>query len=1133
MRRLLYIVALFVCAAFSTTTPSFSSSSELVDVAIDKPVLETFSGSGDNATSSSPLPAIGWFSTAFPDFPDHTLYPETLLLDLLGVFNISAVIFYPPSNLLNYTIFVGMPGEPFWIPVTLLSPTAFVPIAARYVRFVVTAVDSPSPNFTISVARIGVLGLPTALDTAATAWPPPPSHLNDDVPSSASAARLQTERRTNPIDVDTLQPLLSWTMASNRTGDTVTAWRVIVNRSLEIVWDSGRINETAFSCEAQALFMSGDALTWSVRLWDMKGVPTDWAPTATFSIAKRNQTDWSAQWIGGNSSLLVAGVNGPGHPAVYLRGLFYLSSLPLRAVASFSGLGWGKLFIDGNEASNLELSPGYTTYEYRTQFNVLDVTNLLLHSGRVVLSAILGDGWYALAHDPSCCAHYQNQPYVNSTRLLLDLDMWFADGSHTRVSSNASWQWALGEITSSWLAGESVDKTRALPQNWTTAFDDVITPTSTWQHAVLVDGPPAIFNGSVMTAQKEPPTIRGELFTPQTMFVVPDMNVTGGSVFIFDLGREIQGRPVITATANTPTLLRIIVCGSFYFSQAFTCDENTVTALNAGDGPSLYNFTLAGTGTNEIYEPLFTYVAVKRIVIHVPAGVSAPTCSVRMIAMSQPSAGSIVTSSDTYNWLHSALARTQVHYTTGFPNDPSRERVGYTQDVQNMFRGAAYEFTSSELMYSRWLTDMADGQEYSYTHPGSGIPAGGGQMPTVIPGPKSDNANSVFWGGMLVWLPWRHFLHYGDVRVLTKYYDNLVAYVDYLSVSAPTHIVDWGLADWNSPLPECSGWGFHATPIINTPGLYLLSKTLGEIANFLGHDSDAARFTDLSVSVGAAYNAAFLNTSSGMYSTGQQCHQAIALAMEGLVPDSMRAAAVAQLVNRIASDNFTLTVGFVSFLHEVLVLADEDPALMHTIITRRNYGPERFTHGCTDKDGPGGKPSTAWGCAPGLYAMTVGASPSNDLAKESWQGSDAMMPSLSGPFLVHSYHTLAGIRTSETLAGAGFRNFTIMPSPVPELLWLNASVDSPLGFIIVNWRVVLPSQFFLQVIIPPGASALVGIPSASSVVVNDSLTGPLEDAQWRAGRSYVRLGSGQFFFNSTLPEAVRGVTMMKALLTDF
>ena len=75
-----------VCAAARAGPPTSwsapAAAPPLVNVALDKPVLETFSGSGESATSSASEPAVGWFSTAFADFPDHTLYPETLLLEI-------------------------------------------------------------------------------------------------------------------------------------------------------------------------------------------------------------------------------------------------------------------------------------------------------------------------------------------------------------------------------------------------------------------------------------------------------------------------------------------------------------------------------------------------------------------------------------------------------------------------------------------------------------------------------------------------------------------------------------------------------------------------------------------------------------------------------------------------------------------------------------------------------------------------------------------------------------------------------------------------------------------------------------------------------------------------------------------
>ena len=132
-----------------------SLDSSLVDVAVNKPVLETFSGSGLNATSSEPEPPIGWFSMAFGEYPDHSLYPETLLVDLLDVYLISSVSFGASAVGAglprNFSISVGLPGSPYWTPVDTFSSLTFSPLPARYVRLVVTAVAANGPNYTIAV----------------------------------------------------------------------------------------------------------------------------------------------------------------------------------------------------------------------------------------------------------------------------------------------------------------------------------------------------------------------------------------------------------------------------------------------------------------------------------------------------------------------------------------------------------------------------------------------------------------------------------------------------------------------------------------------------------------------------------------------------------------------------------------------------------------------------------------------------------------------------------------------------------------------------------------------------------------------------------------------------------------------
>ena len=71
------------------------------------------------------------------------------------------------------------------------------------------------------------------------------------------------------------------------------------------------------------------------------------------------------------------------------------------------------------------------------------------------------------------------------------------------------------------------------------------------------------------------------------------------------------------------------------------------------------------------------------------------------VAMDAPPASAFACSDDTYAWLHGALARTQANYITGFPNDPTREKKGWTQDIQTMLGSAALLHVSARRMYPR------------------------------------------------------------------------------------------------------------------------------------------------------------------------------------------------------------------------------------------------------------------------------------------------------------------------------------------------------------------------------------------------------------------------------------------------
>jgi hypothetical protein len=141
------------------------------------------------------------------------------------------------------------------------------------------------------------------------------------------------------------------------------------------------------------------------------------------------------------------------------------------------------------------------------------------------------------------------------------------------------------------------------------------------------------------------------------------------------------------------------------------------------------------------------YASVHQLVVRTSPGVLPIALSDVVginVAMDAEPISAFACSDDTYSWLHASLARTQANYITGFPNDPTREKKGWTQDVQTMMRSAALLHGSARRMYPRcgamgpslllllrrascvprrWSQDILDNQ------------AASGLLPEVAPGP--------------------------------------------------------------------------------------------------------------------------------------------------------------------------------------------------------------------------------------------------------------------------------------------------------------------------------------------------------------------------------------------------------------
>jgi hypothetical protein len=198
---------------------------------------------------------------------------------------------------------------------------------------------------------------------------------------------------------------------------------------------------------------------------------------------------------------------------------------------------------------------------------------VVLHSGadtRPLTAAVTNDRW---------------------NRLDLNIADWagrsgiYTDGTHQAVTSNDSWTWSTGAISSNDIYnGESYDA-RLEQSGWDTAGYNA----SAWKPVATVPAP-----SKNLVADAMPP-----LRVVQTLRPVRLSEAKPG-VWVFDLGQNIAGwaRLSVQGAAGTTVTMQT--------AEELKPDGTLDTTTNR-QAQSTDRYTLAGTGSVETYEPRFTY----------------------------------------------------------------------------------------------------------------------------------------------------------------------------------------------------------------------------------------------------------------------------------------------------------------------------------------------------------------------------------------------------------------------------------------------------------------------------------------------------------------------------------------------
>lgn len=734
------------------------------------------------------------------------------------------------------------------------------------------------------------------------------------------------------------------------------------------------------------------------------------------------------------------------------------------ATAFITSHGIYEAFINGKRVGDYYLTPGWTSYNKRLQYQSYDVT-AMMNKGQNVIAASLASGWY---RTPLAWSENRNL-YGKELALLAQIRVVYTDGTIETIITDNTWKSSTGPVVSSEIYdGETYDANKE-KVGWSNAgYDD-----KDWSPVVLVEAPK-----NILVATYNEPVKKHERFKAVKLITTP----RGEKVI--DFGQNLVGLVEVTANGNAGDSLKIYhaevldKAGNFYTDNLRGAKQLNTYVLKAGAGQVLApHFTFQG----------FRYIKLERFKGEInPENFTA----VAMYSDMQPT-GNFKTSNTLLNQLQHNIQWGQKGNFLDVPTDcPQRdERLGWTGDAQAFARTATYNMHVYNF-FSKWLKDLAADQTES------------GSVPHVIPNVLGKNANgSTGWADAATIIPWTMYQAYGDKRVLEDQYQSMKAWVGFMESNSKNNLWNKGFhfGDWlfYRPDDDNSGMGAITDKYMIAQCFYANSvQIMINTARILNKADDVRKYEQLLTDVKAAYRKEYL-TGSGRLVSSTQTAYVLALNFD-MLPEDQRQQAAQRLADNIKAYDNHLTTGFLG-----------TPYLCH-VLSRFGYTDVAFKLLMQES-------YPSW-----LYPVKNGAT----TIWERWDGQKPdgsfQTPGMNsfnhyayGAIGDWMYRVIAGLDTYDSLPG--YKQIVVKPHIGGGLTEVAADYETNYGKLRSEWSIV-NGKFSMTVEIPTNTKANIYVPAGSVESVTESGKALAENSDFKvigkdSGYVIVELGSGIYKFS--------------------
>ncbi|EEY21921.1 alpha-L-rhamnosidase [Verticillium alfalfae VaMs.102] len=460
------------------------------------------------------------------------------------------------------------------------------------------------------------------------------------------------------------------------------------------------------------------------------------------NLTSRDTSDWDrARWIdypGRNNS----------QPLPLFVRPFDIPSGKVVADARLyiSGVCMHHATVNGEDATDEVLAPGYSNYQLSSDYRTYDVMNALRPSPNAV-GVSLGNGPVYVRRNVRNPAVGRNAPYSWWESQLMGNGTLSADvttgSSNVRLSSVARYNIG-GSINIDTSDGEQL--------GWDKPGTDL--KPSAWTSAGIAPAPNLATKLVARAA---------ELIKEQERFTPVSVTSPVPGIWVFDFGQNIVGWPLITLP-ELPAGVTIKVAPAEGLNA-----NGTVNQASLGPGPrgsDLFNaYTTAGRAGGETWHPRLNYFGMQWVqVIGLPSGFEPGPELVTGIRLQAdvPIAGTFTSSNARLNRINK-----MAHYSFAsnlmsvFTDCPGREKLSYPVDY-TMPMGAIYRNFHVDGMLRTSMRHLGEGQSVADTPMAGNVAL---KTPVYDWGYSGRFGDEINWGNAIVFVP--SFLHdlYDDTTV--------------------------------------------------------------------------------------------------------------------------------------------------------------------------------------------------------------------------------------------------------------------------------------------------------------------------------------------------------------------------------